>query len=522
METVTASSILISLVCVLVVTGLIKAVNWVWLRPKKLEKKFRQQGLNGTSYQFLFGDMKDYSSMRSRALESPMECFSNDYFPRVEPLRHKVVSKCGKDYFVWAGPIPMINISKPELIREALTKMQDFQKAKWNPIIDKLFPGLVCYEGEKWSRHRKIINPAFHVEKLKLMLPAFRDSCADMINKWELIVPKVGSSELDVWMDLKKLTADVISRAAFGSNYKEGQRIFELLTEQTDLALLMIESVYIPGMRYIPTARNRRFQDVEDQIHTALRAIINKRKNEIEAGGAVKPDLLGILMDSNSKEIQQAVGNNKNQQVGMNLDEVIDECKLFYFAGQETTSVLLVWTLVLLSKHQDWQSRAREEVLQTFGDNVPDFEGLSHLKTVTMILYEVLRLYPPAMQLTRSIHKGTNLGGLSLPSGAIVTFSVHSVHRDQELWGNDAHEFKPDRFSEGISKAAKGNNSFFPFGWGPRICIGEKFAMTEAKMALSMILQRFSLELSQSYVHAPMNVMFLQPQHGAQIILHRL
>lgn len=81
------------------------------------------------------------------------------------------------------------------------------------------------------------------------MLPAFRDSCADMINKWELIVPKVGSSELDVWMDLKKLTADVISRAAFGSNYKEGQRIFELLTEQTDLALLMIESVYIPGMR---------------------------------------------------------------------------------------------------------------------------------------------------------------------------------------------------------------------------------------------------------------------------------
>lgn len=137
--------------------------------------------------------------------------------------------------------------------------------------------------------------------------------------------------------------------------------------------------------RYIPTARNRRFQDVEDQIHTALRAIINKRKNEIEAGGAVKPDLLGILMDSNSKEIQQAVGNNKNQQVGMNLDEVIDECKLFYFAGQETTSVLLVWTLVLLSKHQDWQSRAREEVLQTFGDNVPDFEGLSHLKTVSIL-----------------------------------------------------------------------------------------------------------------------------------------
>ena len=99
---------------------------------------------------------------------------------------------------------------------------------------------------------------------------------------------------------------------------------------------------------------------------------------------------------------------------------------------------------------------------------------------------------------------------------------MYSVQRDQELWGNDADDFRPDRFAEGISKAAKANNSFFAFGSGPRICIGEKFAMTEAKMALSMILQRFSFELSPSYTHAPMTTMFLEPQHGAHIILHRL
>jgi len=131
-------------------------------------------------------------------------------------------------------------------------------------------------------------------------------------------------------------------------------------------------------------------------------------------------------------------------------------------------------------------------------------------------------MYPPATQLTRRIYKDTKLGELSLPAGALVNFPVLYIHRDEDLWGEDAEEFKPERFSEGISKATRGNNAFFPFGWGPRICVGEKFATTEAKMALSMILQRFSWELSPCYAHSPITVFFLQPQHGAQIMLHRL
>ncbi|XP_021848477.2 cytochrome P450 CYP72A219 [Spinacia oleracea] len=522
MEKMTASSVLISVVCVIVLTMLMKVVNWVWLKPKKMEKLLKQRGLSGTSYKFLFGDLKEFTSMRAETLKTAITGFSHDYFPRVEPLRHQIASKFGNDYFFWFGPIPMIQISKPEMIKEALIKTDEIRKVKVNPIFDKLLPGVVSYEGEKWAKHRKLINPAFHVEKLKLMLPAFRDSCEEIINKWEMVVAERGSGELDVYPDIVQLSADVISRAAFSSSYEEGQRIFELLKEQTKVALLIVKSVYFPGLRFIPTPRNRRFKKIEDQIRSLLRAIINKRKEEIDAGVAVKADLLGILMGSNSKEIQQAADNNKKQQDGMSLEEVIDECKLFYLAGQETTSTLLVWTLIFLSKHQDWQARAREEVCEKFGNNVPDFEGLNHLKTMTMILYEVLRLYPPAMQMTRSIHKDTNLGSLLVPSGAMITLYMHPAHRNQEVWGDDAEEFKPERFAKGIAKATKGNTSFFPFGWGPRICIGEKFAMTEAKMAISMILQRFSFELSPSYVHAPKIIMFLQPQHGAQIILHKL
>lgn len=241
------------------------------------------------------------------------------------------------------------------------------------------------------------------------------------------------------------------------------------------------------------------------------------------AGEAPKDDLLGILMDSNMKEIQQAAASgSKNQRHGISFQEVIEECKLFYFAGQETTSNLLVWTLILLSTHRDWQARAREEVLQTFGNNPPSLEGLNHLKTVNMILYEVLRMYPPVPLVPRMVYKDAKLGELSLPAGTLLSFQLICIHRDKELWGEDAEEFRPDRFSGGISKATKGNYAFFPFGWGPRICIGEKLAMIEAKIALSMILQRFSWELSPSYVHSPITVLTLRPQHGAQIILHRL
>lgn len=138
-----------------------------------------------------------------------------------------------------------------------------------------------------------------------------------------------------------------------------------------------------------------------------------------------------------------------------------------------------------------------------------------------MILLEVLRLYPPAW-LVRSIVKETKLGDFCFPAGVELLMMMDIVHRDPEQWGEDAMEFNPQRFSEGISKASKDQVSYFPFGYGPRICIGQNFAMLEAKLAISQILQHFSFELSPTYTHAPSLVLTLQPRYGAQIILHKL
>ncbi|KAF5199593.1 Cytochrome p450 [Thalictrum thalictroides] len=435
---------------VLVAVWTLKTVNWLWLKPMKMKKYLKKQGIDGPSYKLFYGNLKEIVSMMKKARSKPME-LSHHIAPRLLPFDDQTVKVYGKMFVSWIGPTPRLNIMDPELIREILSnKFGHFGKVRSNPLGKLLATGLVSYQDEKWVKHRRIINPAFHQEKLKMMLPAFYACCS---------------------------------------------------------------------FRFIPTKRNRKMKEIHREVHTLLRVMIEKREKAMKSGKASSDDLLGILMESNFKEIKEG-GNAKN--LGMSIDDVIEECKLFYFAGQETTSTLLVWTMIVLSMHPEWQVKAREEVLRVFGRDKPNFEGLNHLKVVTMILNEVLRLYPPGIMLTRVTYKTIELGNLRLPPHVELSLPIILVHHDRELWGEDAEEFNPERFSEGISNATKNQVSFFPFGWGPRICIGQAFALTEAKMALAMILQNFWFELSATYTHAPFTIVTLQPQHGAQLILHKL
>ncbi|KVI05264.1 cytochrome P450 [Cynara cardunculus var. scolymus] len=473
-----------TVVCVAGVASILALyiLNLLWLKPKKIEKFLRDQGLEGTPYRLLFGDLKEMKKMMIEA-------------------------------------IPLVHICDPIMIREVLANNYQFQKQRGgNPMTKLLARGLVDVEADQWVKHRKIINPAFHVEKLKHMVPAFYVSCSEMIHKWREMVTEEILCEVDVWPHLQTLTADVISRTAFGSSFEEGKKIFELQRELGELVMKAAMSIYIPGTKFLPTKSNKRMKEIDREINVKIKSIIDKRVIAMKDGESINDDLLGILLDSNYKEIKQHGNNN----FGLSIDEVIEECKLFYIAGQETTGIMLVWTMILLSQHKEWQTCAREEVLQVFGDRRPDINGLNHLKVIHMIFNEVLRLYPPLGFLRRFVHEETKLRNITLPAGTLIHLNTLFLHHDQDMWGEDVNEFKPERFSEGVLKATKGQGSYVPFGGGPRICIGQNFSMLEAKMALTMILQHFSFDLSPSYSHAPYTIITLKPQFGAHLILHKL
>ncbi|KAJ3685044.1 hypothetical protein LUZ61_014208 [Rhynchospora tenuis] len=501
--------------------GAARALEWAWLRPRRLDRALRNQGLRGTVYRPLAGDLNENARLNKEARAKPMP-LSHDITPRVAPHLHRTMKELGKNCFTWFGPYPRVTIMDPELVREILSnKFGHFEKQKIGPVGRLLADGVSNHEGEKWAKHRRILNPAFHVEKLKRMLPAFSTCCDELVDRWENSVGPDGSFEVDVWPEMQNLTGDVISRAAFGSSYQEGRRIFQLQGEQAECLIKALPTLVIPFNWYLPTENNKKMKQIAREVRTLLMGIITKREKAIRSGEATKDDLLGLLLESNMREMGQ--NGKSNSSLGMTIDEVIEECKLFYFAGQETTSVLLTWTLVVLSMHPEWQEMAREEVLQHFGRQKPDFDGLSRLKIVSMILYEVLRLYSPVILLGRRTYKTMQLGDVTIPPGVLLGLPILLIHHDPVIWGPDASEFKPTRFSEGISKATKnGQQAFFPFGWGPRICIGQNFALLEAKMGLSMILQHFKFELSEKYQHAPYPVLTVHPQHGAPIKFHRL
>ncbi|XP_073157610.1 cytochrome P450 CYP72A219-like [Henckelia pumila] len=515
------SSIIISLIVVSFSILAVRVLHWVWFKPKRLEKFLRKQGFNGNQYRFLLGDMKDF--IRAMKQEQPKSIdFSNDDISsHILPYYHQIIAKYGKNSIVWMGPSPRLNITDPELIKEILTKPKEFHKPVPDPIGKTIVGGLLYLEDDQWATRRKIVNPAFHMEKLKSVVGPICLSCSHMIEKWESLASggEKSTREIDVWPYIEDLSGDVISRTAFGISHGEGRKIFELQREQVKLALKVMLFSFIPGWRHFPTKTNRRMKSVVGEIHSLLKGIINQREKATERGESFNDDLLGILMESNLKEIQEHGNNN----MGMSIEDVIEECKLFYFAGSETTSNLLAWTMVLLSKHQDWQARAREEVLLVFGRKEPTVDGLNQLKIVTMILQEVLRLYPAVPVIVRAAAKMAKLGNMDLPSGVQLTLLIGLLHRDPKIWGDDANVFKPERFSEGISSATNTKHfSYIPFSSGPRVCIGQNFSMIQAKIAMAMILQHFKFELSASYKHAPFSVITLQPQHGVPLILQKL
>ncbi|KAF7838658.1 cytochrome P450 734A1 [Senna tora] len=541
-----------------------------------MEAHFWKQGIRGPPYRFFIGNVRELASMMLRASSQPMPFLSHNILPRVLSFYHHwnkiygtssfffffffllsvhfyeshigqvnleipgfcvvVFKPFGGTFLVWFGPTVRVTVSDPELIREIFSsKSESYEKNEAPPIVKQLEgDGLLSLKGQKWAYHRKIISPAFHMENLKvciyiyksnltnhsLLIPVMERSVVEMLEKWKL---KEGEVEIEVVEWFQNLTEDVITRAAFGSSYEDGKAIFKLQAQQMLLAADAFHKAFIPGYR-----RNINCWKLDKEIKKSVGKVIEKRRklssennnycsSELELGGK---DLVGLMM----KASKSKSWDDDDGMMMMSVDEMVEECKSFFFAGKHTTSNLLTWTTILLAMHPHWQVRARDELfsLCPSRDLPPSKDDLPNLKTLSMIVNESLRLYPPTIATIRRAKTDVELGNYQIPRGTELLIPILAVHHDQSLWGTDANEFNPGRFSEGVARAAKHPVAFIPFGLSVRTCIGQNLAVLQTKLALAIILQRFSFRLSPSYKHAPTVLMLLYPQYGAPIIFRRL
>ncbi|XP_022727331.1 cytochrome P450 CYP749A22-like [Durio zibethinus] len=507
--------LLTSFLCLFLLITLFKFLHKYWWIPFRIQYALSLQGIKGPPYEFIHGNSKASVQFRKEAFSKPMASLTHDIFPRVLPHFYSWINIYGKNYLTWEGTRAQLVISEPELVKEVLKNIEgSFPKTKFKNFIYKILgDGLVAAEGEKWARQRKLANHAFHGESLKSMNPAIIAAIETMLEKWKGREGK----EIEVFEQFRLLTSEVISRTAFGSSYLEGEKIFQMLIKLSVLASRNLHKSRIPGISKIwKTTDEIESEKLAKGIHECVMEMVKKREEKIVTGEADSfgSDFLGLLVDA---------FHDSDEKNRLSVEDLVDECKTFYFAGQETTNSLLVWTVLLLAIHTDWQEKARREVIEVFGDKNPHSEGISKLKTMNMIINETLRLYPPVSAISRNVARDVQLGKLIIPVNMVVIIPIIALHHDPQLWGDDAHLFKPERFAEGIAKATKYNAAaFIPFSLGPRSCVGMSFATTETKTALSMILQRYSITLSPAYIHAPFPQLMVQPQHGLQVMLHSL
>ncbi|KAK1436547.1 hypothetical protein QVD17_02328 [Tagetes erecta] len=480
----------------------------IWI-PFRIQLHFNHQRIKGPAYRPI---IKNSAGIRRRMIaeveSSRTTSFNhNEVVKRVMPHYYNWSKVYGDTFLYWFGSKPRLAVSDPDVIKEILvTKSGSFGKIRSDPGVNALFgEGLVSLDGEKWIVHRRIAAQAYNMERIKEWVPVIVNSTQNMMKKWDANIEATNKSdfEFDVHKELHQHSADIISRTAFGSNYSEGKRIFELQEQLVMLVLQTMRNVYIPGFRFIPTKRNMTIWKLEKEITEVITKLIEKNKNTKE----ISNTLLAALVSTSKKDDM------------LGLKEIVDECKTFYFAGKETTANLLTWAFLLLGLHQEWQDKAREEVDRVCGKNAsPCADNLADLKIIKMILNETLRLYPPAAMMMRRASENVKLAGrLDVPAGTQIFMAMTAVHHDVRIWGEDASVFNPMRFLEPRNHLA----SFFPFGLGPRVCVGQNLALVEAKITLAMIVGHYSIAVSPSYVHAPMQSLSMQPQYGAQMIFSR-
>uniref|UniRef100_A0A669BYS1 Cytochrome P450 family 4 subfamily F member 8 n=1 Tax=Oreochromis niloticus TaxID=8128 RepID=A0A669BYS1_ORENI len=358
---------------------------------------------------------------------------------------------------------------------------------------------LLISNGEVWSRKRRLLTPAFHFDILKSYIAVFNSSSKIMHDKWCRLVAE-GKTNLEMFDHVSLMTLDSLLKCAFSydSNCQESPSEYvSAIVELSDLATRRRENIlHHWDWIYWKTQQGKRFKQALNTVHRFTRDVVQKRRTFLSQQRETETQLDVALTARRRKDFVDIILLTKDEDgKGLTDEEIQAEANTFMFAGHDTTASAICWTLYNLARHEDYQEKCRQEVMDLMegrdGQEI-EWEDLSNLPFTTMCIKESLRLHSPVPGVTRKYTQDMVLpGNRTVPAGTICLVSIYGTHHNPTVWTNP-HEFDPLHFDPS-NKKSQASHAFIPFSSGPRNCIGQKFAMAELRVVVALTLLRFRL-----------------------------
>jgi cytochrome P450 len=396
-------------------------------------------------------------------------------------------------------------VSHPDAIRGILvTNQSNFTKSRMLERAKVLLgEGLLTSEGEVHTRQRRLVQPAFHRERLVRYANDMVECAARARNQWQ------PGMETDVSKEMMRLTLAIVGKTLFSADVtSEADEIGAAMTE----IFALFDTLLMPFsnlLQKLPIPPVRRFERARARLDRIVYRLIAERR----ASGKDAGDLLSMLLLAQDDDNPSANGGRMTDQ------QVRDEALTLLIAGHETTANALTWTWYLLSQNPVAEAKLHAELDCVLGGRLPTFDDMPRLPYTSGVFSESLRLYPPAWAIGRKAISDYRIDGYRIPAKSIVLTSPWVVHRDPR-WFPEPERFDPDRWKPEIAEA-RPKFSYFPFGGGARVCIGERFAWAEGVLVMATIAQRWKMRLVPGHPVATRAVITLRTRYGMKMTLER-
>jgi len=400
------------------------------------------------------------------------------------------------------GPQHLYFFNDPDLIRDVLvTHQKNFHKSRGLERARRLLGnGLLTSEDEFHLRQRRLAQPAFHRQRIAAYATTMSDYAERTRSGW------TDGRTVDMHAEMMRLTLGVVAKTLFDADVdSEAGEIAHAMTtafESFNYAMLP----FTEYLEKLPIPAVRRFNAARDRLDQTIYRMIRERRSTGEDRG----DLLSMLLLAQDTE---------GDGTGMSDMQLRDEALTIFLAGHETTANALTWTWYLLSQHAEAETRLHAEIDSVLAGRLPTFDDLPQMPYTRMVLAESMRLYPPAWAIGRRAINPFDANGYTVPRGSVILMSQYIMHRDARFFP-EPERFDPDRWTP-AAQAERPKFSYFPFGGGARVCIGEQFAWMEGILLLATLAQQWRMHLVPEQVIDLQPLITLRPKYGMRMTLTR-